>query len=109
MQVETSIDEADVGFVHQCGGLQGVAGTFAPEVDGSTTSQLAVDKGRRAIASVGIACVPRTEERGDVVGRGAHGGVGPILMARPGLVNHTPRTRKTTVPDAGRTVSFCVA
>ena len=66
------VDQAQVGFVDQRGGLQAVAGPLALHVVVRQTVELVVDDrgqlGERALVPVG----PRTEQRADVVSEPVH-------------------------------------
>ncbi len=49
---------AHEGFVHQCGALQGVVGTLAPQVGGRQPAQLAVHQGHQLFERVLVSLTP---------------------------------------------------
>jgi hypothetical protein len=52
------IDQADVGFVNQCGTLQCVIGSFAVQVSPGDSAQFIVNQGDQSFACVWITMAP---------------------------------------------------
>jgi hypothetical protein len=52
------IDEAQVGLVHQRGGLEGVVGTLVPQLPCRDPAELQVDEGQELVACGRIAAAP---------------------------------------------------
>ena len=52
------VDQPQVGFVHQGGGLQGVVGPFAPQVPAGQALEFAVDQRREALERLLVAIAP---------------------------------------------------
>ncbi len=75
----SQIDEAKVGFVHQGGGLQGVACLFPMHVLVSSTAQLGVDKGQDSIQCRLFAAAPGAKQERDFL-RGGPGHEIPLLI-----------------------------
>jgi hypothetical protein len=70
LPVDTSlIDQLQVGLVDQCGGLEGVVGSFPPQLARCDAAQLVVNERQQSIEGVPIAPGPIEEHRGDVAGR----------------------------------------
>ena len=60
------LDEAEVGFVDEGGGLEGVAGAFAGKVAGREAAKFGVDERDECLQCGGVAGAPSAEELGDV-------------------------------------------
>lgn len=60
------LDEAEVGFVDEGGGLEGVASAFAGEVAGGEAAKFGVDEGDECLQGGGVAGAPAAEELGDI-------------------------------------------
>ena len=58
------IDHSDVGFVHESGRLQRVAGPFAPEVVSGKMPELVINKRQHPVAGDDVAGTGRDEEGG---------------------------------------------
>ena len=63
------IDQAQIGFVDEGGGLQGVAADLAAQVVPGQAPQLAVDEGQKPISGGIFAAAPCLEEPGHFTGR----------------------------------------
>jgi hypothetical protein len=76
--------EAEVSFVDEGGGLEGVVGTLAAHVGLCETVELGVDEREEAVGSGGIAGMHGFEELGDVAWNWLHDGppAEGILMGR---------------------------
>jgi hypothetical protein len=59
------IDKAEIRFVDQGGGLQGVARSLAPHVTASHAMQFGVNKVQEAVFSIGVAAGKALEKLGD--------------------------------------------
>ena len=66
----TRVRQADERFVHERGGLEGVAGPLAPHVVRGLASQFGVEHGRHLPIRVLVACMPGAQQGGDFTNRG---------------------------------------
>jgi hypothetical protein len=60
--------EAEIGFVDEGGGLEGVVGCFAAEVDGGDAAQFGVDERDKPFFCLPVALFQFDEELGNVAG-----------------------------------------
>jgi hypothetical protein len=60
------VGQAQIGFVHQGGGLQAVASALAAHVVAGETVQLAVHDGRQCLKGALVAVAPGAEQCADV-------------------------------------------
>jgi hypothetical protein len=73
--------QAQVGLVHERGGLQAVMRTFAASMVRRQLAQLAVDHGEEAIASLGRSVAPRSQKlRHLPLGRLSHFELGALNL-----------------------------
>lgn len=54
--------ESEIGFVHQCGWLQGMIASSAGKAAAGNTTQLVVNKGYKSVSGGNIARVPTHEQ-----------------------------------------------
>ena len=68
----TLVDETEIGFVDQGGGLEGVVGPLVPQLPSRDTPEIPVDRGIEPVRGTGIPATHFGQEFGDVLGFG-HG------------------------------------
>ena len=64
IQIST-VDQAQIRLVHECGRLQSVTGALVPHVAARHAVQLVVDERREAIKGRRISAPPRLQQTGD--------------------------------------------
>ncbi len=67
------IDEFDVGFVDEGGGVEGMVGAYFAQAGVGQLAELGVDEGDELVESLALAAAPFEEDAGDV-GLWEHGG-----------------------------------
>jgi hypothetical protein len=65
------VDQAQIGFMHQGGRLQGVVGPLAPQIPRGKAAEFIVDNGRELLERLLLALAPIRQQLGDV---GRHAG-----------------------------------
>ena len=87
-------DQAEVGLVHQGGGLEGLAGLLLRELPRGELAELVVDQGQELLGRLRVAVLDGREDARDVVHRPWPLGTG---VSRPRL---DPEPRRSDRPAA---------